>query len=120
MYVHRSVEGRFVDKLAARVAALRVGPATDAQSQIGPMINERAVEKIARHVQDAVAHGARVVTGGRRLDGAEAPGAGHYYAPTVLVGATPAMALAHEETFGPVVPVFAFDSEEEALSLIHI
>ena len=119
VYVHRAVEGRFVDKLAARVAALRVGPATDPRSQIGPMINERAVEKIDRHVQDAVANGARVVTGGRKLAGADAPGAGHYYAPTVLVGATPGMALAHEETFGPVVPVFTFDSEEEAVRLAN-
>jgi succinate-semialdehyde dehydrogenase/glutarate-semialdehyde dehydrogenase len=119
VYVQRTVEGRFVDKLAVRVAALRVGPATDARSQIGPMINERAVEKIDRHVQDAVAHGARLVAGGRKLTGADAPGAGHYYAPTVLVGATNAMALAHEETFGPVVPVFTFDSEDEAVRLAN-
>jgi succinate-semialdehyde dehydrogenase/glutarate-semialdehyde dehydrogenase len=116
VYVHEAVHGRFVDKLAARVGALRVGPATDAASQIGPMINARAVEKIDRHVRDAVAKGAKVVTGGRVLADI---GAGHYYAPTVLVDATPAMELAQEETFGPVVPVFRFASEDEALRLAN-
>jgi succinate-semialdehyde dehydrogenase/glutarate-semialdehyde dehydrogenase len=116
VYVHEAVHGRFVDKLAARVAALRVGPASDAASQIGPMINARAVEKIARHVRDAVERGAKVVTGGRALTDI---GAGHYYAPTVLVDATPDMELAQEETFGPVVPVFRFASEDEALRLAN-
>jgi succinate-semialdehyde dehydrogenase/glutarate-semialdehyde dehydrogenase len=116
VYVHQAVHGRFVDKLAARVAALRVGPATDGASQIGPMINARAVEKIARHVKDAVAQGARVVTGGARLEGL---GRGHYYAPTVLVDAHPRMELAQEETFGPVVPVFRFDAEEEVVRLAN-
>jgi succinate-semialdehyde dehydrogenase/glutarate-semialdehyde dehydrogenase len=116
VYVHEAVHARFVDKLAARVGALRVGPASDPASQIGPMINARAVEKIARHVDDAVAQGATVVVGGRALTDI---GAGHYYAPTVLVGATPAMQLSCEETFGPVVPVFRFGSEEEAVRLAN-
>ena len=116
VYVHEAVHGRFVDKLAARVGALQVGPATEPGSQIGPMINARAVEKIARHVDDAVARGARVVVGGRKLADR---GAGHYYAPTVLVDATPAMELANEETFGPVVPVFRFATEDEAVRLAN-
>ncbi|HSV78106.1 MAG TPA: NAD-dependent succinate-semialdehyde dehydrogenase [Ramlibacter sp.] len=116
VYVHEAVHARFVDKLAARVGALKVGPASDPASQIGPMINARAVDKIARHVRDAVARGARVVTGGERLQGL---GAGHYYAPTVLVDATPEMELSSEETFGPVVPVFRFASEDEALRLAN-
>ena len=70
------------------------------------MINARAVDKIERHVQDAVARGAKVVVGGRRLDlGA------NWYAPTVLIDATPEMDCACEETFGPVVPVTRFDDE---------
>jgi len=116
VYVHEAVHARFVDKLAARVGALKVGPASDPASQIGPMINARAVDKIARHVRDAVSRGARVVTGGERLQGL---GAGHYYAPTVLVDATPEMELSCEETFGPVVPVFRFASEDEALRLAN-
>jgi succinate-semialdehyde dehydrogenase/glutarate-semialdehyde dehydrogenase len=76
------------------------------------MINARAVEKIARHVRDAVAKGAKIAAGGKRLQG-------NYYAPTVLVDATPDMELSCEETFGPVVPVFCFASEEEVLRLAN-
>jgi succinate-semialdehyde dehydrogenase/glutarate-semialdehyde dehydrogenase len=119
VFVHAAVHDRFVDKLATRVGALHVGPASDERSQIGPMINARAVEKIERHVNDAVLLGARVVTGGRRLAAPEVSGAGHYFAPTVLVNASTKMLLAHEETFGPVVPVFRFESEDEALGLAN-
>ena len=115
VYVQRAVHDLFVDKLAARVGALKVGPAQAEGVQIGPMINARAVEKIERHVQDAVARGAHVVVGGQRLHNALANGP-HYYAPTVLVNATPDMACACEETFGPVVPVTAFDTEAEVLA----
>ena len=108
VYVQRGVHDRFVEKLAARVGALKVGPASRADSQIGPMINTRAVEKIERHVDDAVAKGATVVVGGRRVRDAVADGP-NYYAPTVLTGATPAMQLSCEETFGPVVAIFRFD-----------
>ena len=69
VFVHHAVHDRFVEMLVARVSALRVGPATDERSQIGPMINARAVDKIDRHVQDAVPRGARVVVGGRRVCG---------------------------------------------------
>ncbi|WP_332740011.1 NAD-dependent succinate-semialdehyde dehydrogenase [Hydrogenophaga sp.] len=119
VFVHDSVHDRFVEKLATRVAALHVGPASDERSQIGPMINQRAVDKIDRHVVDAVAHGARIVTGGHRLSAADAGSAGHYYAPTVLSGANTAMALAQEETFGPVVPVFRFTTEDEVVGLAN-
>ncbi len=111
VFVQRGVFDTFAQKLAARVAALKVGPASDPASQIGPMINGRAVEKIERHVQDAVAKGAKVLTGGKRL-----PELGPtYYAPTVLTGADPTMACACEETFGPVAPLTVFDDEAEVL-----
>jgi succinate-semialdehyde dehydrogenase/glutarate-semialdehyde dehydrogenase len=115
VFVHEAVHDRFIDKLAARVGALRVGPASWADAEIGPMINGRAVDKIERHVNDAVSKGALVVTGGRRIrnDVAQGP---NYYAPTVLTGATPGMAMSCEETFGPVVPVFSFTSEEEVIA----
>jgi succinate-semialdehyde dehydrogenase/glutarate-semialdehyde dehydrogenase len=116
VYVHEAVYARFVDKLVARVAALKVGPATDPASQIGPMINARAVEKIDRHVRDAVQRGAKVLTGGQPLTGI---GAGHYYAPTVLGDATPEMELSCEETFGPVAPLFRFETEEEAIAIAN-
>ncbi|MBY4896256.1 NAD-dependent succinate-semialdehyde dehydrogenase [Cupriavidus sp. AU9028] len=112
IYVQRAVHDDFVERLARRVAALTVGPASEDGADIGPMINARAVDKIARHVEDAVARGARVVTGGKRVRRDDGP---NYYAPTVLVGATPEMALSCEETFGPVAPVFRFDSEDEVV-----
>jgi len=115
VYAQRGVHDRFVEKLAARVGALKVGPASRADSQIGPMINTRAVEKIERHVDDAVAKGATVVVGGRRVRDAVADGP-NYYAPTVLTGATPAMQLSCEETFGPVVAIFRFDDEAEVVA----
>ena len=110
-YVQRGVYERFSALLCAKVAELRVGPASDPASQIGPMINARAVEKMSRHVDDAREHGAVVLTGGRRLTELGP----NYYAPTVLGNATPSMALCGEETFGPVVPLFPFDSEQEAV-----
>lgn len=112
VYVHDAVHDAFVERLAQRVSALHVGPATDDAAQIGPMINARAVDKIARHVEDAVARGARVVTGGKRVRTEDGP---HYYAPTVLVDATPAMELSCEETFGPVAPIFRFRDEAEVI-----
>ena len=114
VFVHAAVHDRFVDKLAARVGALRVGPASWPQAEIGPMINARAVDKIERHVNDAIAKGARAVVGAHRVRNEVASGP-NYYAPTVLTGATKDMALSCEETFGPVVPVFRFASEEEAI-----
>jgi succinate-semialdehyde dehydrogenase/glutarate-semialdehyde dehydrogenase len=118
IYVQSGVHDRFVEKLVARVAALKVGPASRVDSQIGPMINARAVAKIASHVEDAVAKGARVLTGGRRVRNEIADGP-NYYAPTVLIGAAPAMQLSCEETFGPVAPVFRFETESEAVALAN-
>ena len=97
--------------LARRVAALKVAPATDPDAQIGPMINARAVDKIERHVDDAVSKGARVLAGGKRLTAL----GDNYYAPTVLADATSEMQLSCEETFGPVAPLFRFDDEAEAI-----
>ncbi|GKS95351.1 NAD-dependent succinate-semialdehyde dehydrogenase [Acidovorax sp. SUPP2825] len=112
VFVHTKVHAEFAQKLTARVAALKVGPASDPASQIGPMINARAVEKIERHVQDAVAKGAKVLTGGQRLTELGAT----YYAPTVLENADATMACACEETFGPVAPLTRFDNEEEVIA----
>ncbi|RYF07646.1 MAG: NAD-dependent succinate-semialdehyde dehydrogenase [Comamonadaceae bacterium] len=112
VFVHAKVHEAFATRLAARVAALKVGPASDPASQIGPMINERAVQKIERHVQDAVARGATVLTGGKRLTALGAT----YYAPTVLTGADATMACACEETFGPVAPLTVFEDEADVIA----
>ncbi|KWF66835.1 NAD-dependent succinate-semialdehyde dehydrogenase [Burkholderia multivorans] len=111
VYVQAGVYDTFAEKLAARVGALKVAPASDPAAQIGPMINARAIDKIARHVDDARERGARVLTGGKRLS-ALGP---HYYAPTVLADATADMQLACEETFGPVVALFRFENEAQAI-----
>ncbi|MCI1007045.1 NAD-dependent succinate-semialdehyde dehydrogenase [Herbaspirillum sp. C7C8] len=115
IYVQDKVYEAFVAKLGARVAALKVGPATDAASQIGPMINARAIAKIDQHVRDAIERGARVITGGKRLQG---PGfeSDNYYAPTVLANVTGEMQCSCEETFGPVAPITRFATEEEVIA----
>lgn len=112
VFVHDAVHDAFAAKLAARVAALKVGPASDPASQIGPMINARAVEKIDRHVLDAIGKGARLMAGGERLTQLGP----NYYAPTVLTGADAAMACACEETFGPVAPLTRFSNEAEVIA----
>ncbi|ANQ83313.1 succinate semialdehyde dehydrogenase [Azoarcus olearius] len=112
VFVHDAVHYDFVARLSARVAALKVGPASAPDSQIGPMINARAVDKIAAHVADAVERGACVVTGGERL---AALGA-NYFAPTILVGVDAGMRCTQEETFGPVVPVTRFEHEDEVVA----
>ncbi|MEO7493823.1 MAG: NAD-dependent succinate-semialdehyde dehydrogenase [Massilia sp.] len=115
VYVQRAVYADFAARLTARVAALKVGPASDPDAQIGPMINARALDKIASHIADALAHGATLLTGGRGLQPAGTTGA-TFYAPTVLGEANHDMQLAHEETFGPVVALFRFDDEEEVIA----
>ncbi|CAJ0787888.1 Succinate-semialdehyde dehydrogenase [NADP(+)] GabD [Ralstonia mannitolilytica] len=112
VFVHDAVHDAFAAKLAARVVALKVGPASDPASQIGPMINARAVEKIDRHVRDAIGKGAKLMVGGERLTQLGP----NYYAPTVLTGADAAMACACEETFGPVAPLTRFSNEAEVIA----
>jgi succinate-semialdehyde dehydrogenase / glutarate-semialdehyde dehydrogenase len=118
IYVQSAVHDQFVEKLVARVSALKVGPASHSDSQIGPMINARAIDKIARHVDDAVAKGAVIATGGRPVRDAVADGP-NYYAPTVLINATAQMELCNEETFGPVAPIFRFTTEAQVIELAN-
>jgi len=115
VYVHDAVYERFAEKLTSRVSALKVGPASEEASQIGPMINQRAVEKIVAHVADAQHKGAVVMCGGERLRNLGE----NYYAPTVLGEASHDMQLAHEETFGPVVPLFRFRDEEHVAAMAN-
>jgi succinate-semialdehyde dehydrogenase/glutarate-semialdehyde dehydrogenase len=114
VYVHAAVYEEFAGRLTERVAALRVGPASDPASEIGPMINERAAEKIDRHVRDALQRGAILMTGGDRLrnDVADGP---FYFQPTVLGNADARMQLASEETFGPVIALFPFRDEDDVI-----
>ncbi|NHN37866.1 NAD-dependent succinate-semialdehyde dehydrogenase [Pseudomaricurvus alcaniphilus] len=114
VYVHSDVMAAFTEKLQAQVEQLSVGPATHPAATIGPMINRRAIDKIQRHVDNAVAQGARLVAGGQPLRNAIADGP-FYFAPTILADVTTAMEVCHEETFGPLVPLFRFHSESDVI-----
>ena len=112
LLVQRAVYPAFLERFTAAVAALRTGDVLDPAVQVGPLVSTKALEKVQAFVQDAVAHGARVVQGGRHRGGL-------FYEPTVLADATPAMRIAREEVFGPVAPVFAFDTEAEAIAMAN-
>jgi succinate-semialdehyde dehydrogenase / glutarate-semialdehyde dehydrogenase len=115
IYVHRSIHDAFVSTLTARINKMQAGSGFTEGVQIGPLIDEAALHKVDAQVQDAKAKGATVVTGGMRLTGGEYDG-GQFYAPTILTGITNTMLIAHEETFGPVAPIFVFDTEEEVIA----
>jgi succinate-semialdehyde dehydrogenase/glutarate-semialdehyde dehydrogenase len=109
-YVQDGVYDQFVTKLAAAANALKVAPGLTPGAQQGPLIHQRAMEKVEAHVHDALQHGARLVCGGER----HALG-GSFYQPTVLADANEQMRLAHEETFGPVAACFRFSTEQEVI-----
>jgi len=111
IYVQRGVHDAFANKLAAAVEKLKVGDGMGEGVQIGPLISPNALKKVEAHVEDALAQGAKLVTGGKRH--AAGP---LFYTPTVLSGATAKMKLAREETFGPIAPIFAFDTIDEAVT----
>ncbi|MEI2385490.1 NAD-dependent succinate-semialdehyde dehydrogenase [Breoghania sp. JC706] len=112
LLVQSGIHDAFVAALAERVDALKVGDGMEAGTQIGPMINQAAITKISAHVEDALEKGATRVTRQRRL-------AAQFADPVVLTGATTEMRLAGEETFGPVAPIFRFETEEEALEIAN-
>jgi succinate-semialdehyde dehydrogenase / glutarate-semialdehyde dehydrogenase len=113
-HVHESVAEAFADKLAAKIGALKVGRGTEDGIQVGPLIDEAQRSKVAELVDDAVGKGARVLTGGARVDGA-----GYFYEPTVLAGVSADADLLSEEIFGPVAPITTFSSDEEAIELAN-
>lgn len=112
--VQSGIHDAFAAQLAARTAQLKVGDGMEDGVQQGPLINAAAVSRVEEQVADAIARGATALCGGRR----HALG-GNFFEPSVLVGARPDMVLAHEETFGPLAPVFRFDSEDEAIALAN-
>jgi succinate-semialdehyde dehydrogenase/glutarate-semialdehyde dehydrogenase len=117
-YVQSDVYEEFVARLAEKVTRMVVGPGDQPGVTIGPLIDERGVDKAEQHVQDAIDRGARLVTGGERLtEGDYARGS--FFAPTVLEGVTPDMLICSEETFGPVAGVSRFETEEEAIELAN-
>ncbi|MGW7351698.1 succinic semialdehyde dehydrogenase [Streptomyces sp. NPDC054784] len=115
LYVHESVADDFLARFAARTRAMRLGSSLVYGADMGSLVSQRQLDTVGRHVEDAVAKGAKVVAGGRAR-----PDVGPYfYEPTVLDGVESPMAVCGEETFGPVVSVYRFTSEDEAVALAN-
>jgi len=112
LYVQAAVYDEFVAKLAVKAGAIQVGNGFEAGVNQGPLIDDAAIAKVESHVADAVAKGARVVVGGQRVNE-------RFFTPTVLADVTGEMLCAKEETFGPVAPVFRFETEAEAIALAN-
>lgn len=109
IYVHRKLEADYASALAEAVSKLKVGDPLDPSTNVGPLVEQQGLDKVVSHVEDAVAKGAKVVTGGKALGGL-------LYAPTVLTGIQPGMRILEEETFGPVAPLMPFEDEEQAIA----
>ncbi len=114
LLVQDSVYDEFAKKLAAAVAKLKVGDGLKGETQQGPLIDMKAVEKVEEHIADAVKKGAKVVAGGKRHSLGRS-----FFEPTILTGVTPEMAVAREETFGPVAPLFRFKTDAEAIRMAN-
>ncbi len=115
IFVQRGVLDEFSEKLAGRLAAMKVGDGMEEGVEVGPLIEPKALEKVERHVADAKEKGATVALGGERVEGANGSADGNFFAPTVLLNADDTMLVAKEETFGPVAAIMPFASEEEAI-----
>uniref|UniRef100_UPI0035AD9B5F NAD-dependent succinate-semialdehyde dehydrogenase n=1 Tax=Paenirhodobacter enshiensis TaxID=1105367 RepID=UPI0035AD9B5F len=112
LYVQAGVYDAFAAKLAEKVRALKVGPGTEPGTTIGPMIEPKALDKVEAHIRDALDKGAELIQGGRRLGGL-------FFEPAILTGVTSEMLVAREETFGPLAPLFRFETEEEVIALAN-
>jgi succinate-semialdehyde dehydrogenase/glutarate-semialdehyde dehydrogenase len=114
LFVHDAVYDEFAEKYAAKVAKMPVGNGADEGVVIGPLITEKAVEKVENQIADAVAKGGRILTGGKR----HAKG-GSFFEPTVIADATREMTVFREETFGPMAPLIRFKTDEEVLEMAN-
>jgi succinate-semialdehyde dehydrogenase / glutarate-semialdehyde dehydrogenase len=113
-YVEASIADEFGRRLAERMSALRVGPGSAEETQVGPLVNEDSAAKVDELVRGAVDAGASAVVGGRRPERE-----GYYYEPTVLLNVEPGSAILTEEIFGPVAPIVTFQDEDEAVALAN-
>ncbi|WP_369026735.1 NADP-dependent succinate-semialdehyde dehydrogenase [Qipengyuania sp. RANM35] len=114
LYVQAGVYDQFVEKLAARAKALKVGNGMDDGTEQGPLIDDNAIAKVEEHVADALAKGGTLLAGGHRH-----PLGGTFFEPTVIAGVTQDMLVASEETFGPLAPVIRFETEDEAIAMAN-
>jgi len=118
IFVHRSIADRFLEVLQDRVGKLRAGNGLEDGITVGPLIDEVALKKMQRQVDDAVAKGAKVALGGEQLTGSDFD-QGCFWAPTILSEVTPDMLIYREETFGPIAPVIVFDDEDEVIRMAN-
>jgi acyl-CoA reductase-like NAD-dependent aldehyde dehydrogenase len=114
-YVHRNLYGKFLEACSNKIAKLRVGNGIGSEVEIGPLIHERQVRIVDEHVKEALLHGARLLQGGKRVTELGP----NFYAPTLLAEVTHDMRIIQEETFGPVLPVAPFDTDDEAIRLAN-
>lgn len=111
LYVQRGVVDEFTRRLVEKVSKLRTGVSLDSATTQGALVNQAALTKVQQHVDDALAKGARLEIGGKP----GATGQGYFYQPTVMSNVTAEMVVSQEETFGPLAPIFPFDTEEEVV-----
>ncbi|MCL4493587.1 MAG: aldehyde dehydrogenase family protein [Firmicutes bacterium] len=109
IYVQRPIAAKLTRQLVSAVTALRVGNGLEPDTQVGPLINQEALDKVSEHLHDAEEKGAQIVAGGSKR-----AGPGYFFWPTIVTQVNETMKLAREETFGPVAPLSIFDSEEDA------
>lgn len=114
--VHKDVKAEMTQKIVDRVKTIKVGPGDQEDTQVGPLINQKAIDKVEHLVADAVKQGAHVETGG---DKADISTSGLFYQPTVITGIERTMAIAQEEIFGPVAPIITFEDEDEAIDIAN-
>jgi succinate-semialdehyde dehydrogenase/glutarate-semialdehyde dehydrogenase len=114
IYVQAGVYDAFAEKLATRVGKMKVGDGLEEGTDLGPLISDEAIEKVQNHIADAEAKGAQVILGGGTD---QLPGS--FLRPTIVSGATQEMVVAREETFGPLAPLFRFETEEEAIAMAN-
>ncbi|CAI3936865.1 Acyl-CoA reductase or other NAD-dependent aldehyde dehydrogenase (AdhE) (PDB:1A4S) [Commensalibacter communis] len=112
LYVQKGVYDAFVEKLKVAVGKLKIGNGTEAGVTIGPMIDAKAVAKVQEHIEDAVSKGAKIAAGGKALGG-------NFFEPTILANVPASAAVSKEETFGPLAPVFCFETDEEVVRLAN-
>lgn len=114
IYVHKKVHDVFVEKFAKAVQTIKVGNGMDAGVSQGPLIDQSALEKVERHIADALSKGAKLITGGK-----PSPLGGTFYEPTILSNVSSNMLITYEETFGPVAPIIPFESDDEVVELAN-
>ena len=113
-YVHKKVQDQFVEKFAKAITAIKVGNGMEPGITQGPLIEAAALEKVEKHVADAISKGAKLVTGGKRSIASK-----NFYEPTILSNVNNQMLITYEETFGPVAPIISFETDEEVIALAN-